>query len=99
MEGERRFLKERMVHYVDRDISDMLARLDRYSTAHALDLRETGETGTLARNVLRVFSRFYKCYARRGGWREGHWGFLIALFAGLYPLLSYLKARLEDERA
>ena len=87
LQGERRYLNERMVHYVDRDISDMLARLDRYSTAHALDLRDAGEIGTLARNVLRVFSRFYKCYARRGGWREGQWGFLIALCAGLYPLL------------
>ena len=97
LKGERRYLKEGMTHHVDRDISDMLGRLDRYSAARARDLRESGNVGTLRRNVLRVFSRFYKCYIRRGGWREGHWGFLIALCAGLYPLLSYLKARLEDE--
>ncbi len=97
LKGERRHLKERMIHYVDRDISDMLARLDRYSAAHACDLRQSGDTGTLHRNVIRVFSRFYKCYIRRRGWREGHWGFLIALCAGLYPLLSYLRARLEDQ--
>lgn len=95
LEGERHYLKERMAHYVDRDISDMIARLDRYTRARALDLRESGDIGTLPRNVVRVFSRFYKCYVRRGGWREGHWGFLIALMAGLYPLLSYLRARLE----
>ena len=53
----------------------MLARLDRYSKAHARDLRESGDTGTLSRNVIRVFSRFYKCYIRRSGWKEGHWGF------------------------
>ncbi len=95
LEGERRYLRERMVHYVDRDISDMMARLDRYTRARALDLKESGDIGTLPRNVVRVFSRFYKCYVRRGGWREGHWGFLIALMAGLYPLLSHLRARLE----
>ena len=44
------------------------------------------------------FSRFLKCYVARKGYREGHYGLLIALFAGLYPLLSYLKARLEDGR-
>ena len=42
------------------------------------------------------FSRFVKCYVMRRGYREGGYGFLIALFAGLYPLLSYLKARYED---
>jgi len=46
--------------------------------------------------VRRIFSRFYKCYVGRKGYREGHYGFLIALFAGLYPILSYLKAHLED---
>ena len=95
IEGEKRYLRERMIHYVDRDISDMLARLDRYTRAGALDLKDSGDIGTLPRNVIRVFSRFYKCYVRRGGWKEGHWGFLIALMAGLYPLLSHLRARLE----
>ena len=36
-----------------------------------------------------------KCYIARRGYREGPWGFLIALCAALYPILSYLKARLE----
>ena len=56
-------------HDVDEGVSDMLARLDRYTRLHA--------------------------YVRRGGWREGQWGFLIALMAALYPLLSMLRANLE----
>lgn len=90
-------LRNRLVHYVDRDISDMLHRLDRYTTANAADLRESGDIGSFARNVRRIFSRFYKCYVGRKGYREGHYGFLIALCAGLYPIISYLKAELEDE--
>jgi len=84
-------------HLVDRNISDMLRRLDRYSTAHALDLRESGEIGSYGHNLRRIFSRFWKCYIARKGYREREYGFLIALFAGLYPILSYLKARLETE--
>ena len=95
--GERRRLRHRMVHFVDRDISDMIARLDRYSTARARDLRDAGDVGGLAGNVRRLFSRFWKCYVGRRGYREGGYGFLIALFAGLYPVLSHLKARLENE--
>ncbi len=98
--GDR--LRSTLQHYVDRNISEMFARLDRYSTLRAQDLRESWQaTGvvdeTLGRNVRRIFGRFYKCYWRRKGFREGKWGFLIALMAGLYPILSFLKATLEDE--
>jgi hypothetical protein len=75
----------------------MLARLDRYTSARAKDLRESGNIGSYGRNVRRIFSRFWKCYVARRGYREGPYGFLIALCAGLYPILSYLKARLEKE--
>jgi glycosyltransferase involved in cell wall biosynthesis len=90
-------LANRLDHHVDRNISDMIRRLDSYSTARARDLRESGEIGTLAHNVRRIFSRFFKCYVSRKGYREGPYGVLIALCAGLYPLLSYLKARLETD--
>ncbi len=88
-------LSSPMLHYVDRDVSDMLRRLDRYSTARAQDLREGGDIGGYGRNLRRIASRFWKCYVGRKGYREGPWGFLIALCAALYPILSYLKARLD----
>jgi glycosyltransferase involved in cell wall biosynthesis len=90
-------LIHRIEHHVDRNISDMIKRLDRYSSARARDLRDSGDIGSFGHNVRRIFSRFYKCYVARRGYREGGYGFLIALFAGLYPILSHLKARLEDE--
>jgi len=90
-------LQSRLVHHVDRNISDMLRRLDRYTSARAQDLRDSGDIGSFAPNLRRIFSRFWKCYVARHGYREGAWGFLIALCAALYPILSYLKARLESE--
>ena len=90
-------LKARLTHRVDRDISDMLARLNRYSTDRARDLRDSGDIGSYGRNLRRIATRFWKCYVTRHGYREGPYGFLIALCAGLYPILSYLKARLEKE--
>lgn len=85
-------------HEVDRDISDMLRRLDRYSSARAADLLAAGNIGSLPGNLRRCASRMLKCYFGRQGWREGGWGLLIALCAGLFPLLAHLKARLEPER-
>jgi glycosyltransferase involved in cell wall biosynthesis len=92
-EGAR--LSAPIVHLVDRDISAMLHRLDRYSSLRAQDLRDSGDIGRYGRNLRRIVSRFCKCYLARSGYREGPYGFLIAVCAALYPILSYLKARLE----
>ncbi|MEE2997854.1 MAG: glycosyltransferase family 2 protein [Pseudomonadota bacterium] len=89
-------LNNRVDHYVDRNISDMMRRLDSYTTARARDIREHNDGGSYARNLRRFFTRFWKCYVSRRGYREGKYGFLIALCAALYPLLSYLKATLEE---
>lgn len=86
-------LQCRLVHYVDRNISDMIRRLDSYSTARALDLLDSGEVGSLANNVRRFFSRFIKCYFFRKGYREGGLGLLVALCAGLFPLIAHIKAQ------
>lgn len=91
-------LENRLVHHVDRNISDLLKRLDSYSTARAQDLRESGELArqSLPANLRRMVGRFLKCYVARRGYREGGYGLMIAICAGLYPLISYLKASLED---
>jgi glycosyltransferase involved in cell wall biosynthesis len=92
-------LKNPIRHYVDRDISDMIGRLNRYTSLRARDLRESGDPGSFAHNIRRIFSRFWKCYVARRGYREGGYGFVIALCAALYPILSYLKATLDKDRA
>ena len=58
---------------------------------------ESGDIGTYRSNLRRMVTRFWKCYVGRKGYREGPYGFLIALCAALYPILSYLKARYEEE--
>jgi glycosyltransferase involved in cell wall biosynthesis len=91
-------LANRLDHYVDKNISDMIRRLDSYSTARARDLRDKGETwGSFATNCRRMVTRFFKCYVRRKGYREGGYGMIIAVCAALYPMLSHLKAKYEKE--
>lgn len=92
-------LQARLLHFVDKNLSDMLRRLDRYSTLNAADIRDNekrGESyGGLPRQIRRFFSRFFKCYVVRKGYREGGYGLVLACCAGLYPVLSYLKAKDE----
>jgi glycosyltransferase involved in cell wall biosynthesis len=88
-------LKTPIIHYVDRGISDMLLRLDRCTTLRARDLAESGDISSFPNMVRKIFSRFWKCYVTRQGYRENGYGFVIALCAALYPVLSHLKAALE----
>jgi glycosyltransferase involved in cell wall biosynthesis len=90
-------LKHPVIHHVDRNISDMLIRLDRHTSFRAKDLVDAGETGAALGSMFRKFlSRFWKVYVVRGAWREKHVGFMIALCGALYPLIAHIKA-VEDE--
>ncbi len=89
-------LENAVIHHIDRNISDMLRRLDRYTTARGRDLRDSGEVGSFPNMVRKIFSRFWKCYVGRKGYRENGYGIVIALCAALYPVLSHLKATLEE---
>mgnify|MGYP001345429324 CR=1 FL=1 len=95
LKGTRGHLYNKMIHYVDRDISDMMDRLNRYTFYKSLDLIESGNIGSLPNNIRRFFSRFIKCFFIRKGYKEGIYGFMIALMAGLFPLISHIRARIE----
>jgi glycosyltransferase involved in cell wall biosynthesis len=85
-------LKNPLVHWVDADVSDMIQRLNRYTSARALDLRESGKIGSLANALRSGLSRFLRVYFRRKGYREGRLGLVIAICTALYPILSHIKA-------
>lgn len=98
LRGTRTRFSSGLIHYVDTDFADTLQRLNRYTSAHALDLVESGNIGTLGGNLRRMVTRFVKAYVQRKGYKEGAAGLLLGIFAALYPLLSYLKAREILER-
>ena len=78
-------------HYYCKNISDMLIKLDKYSSSRALDLLEQENKETSMKNFRRLFSRFWKCFILRKGYKEKNIGLIIAIMASLYPLLSYAK--------
>jgi len=90
---KRGILKNGFIHYVDRDLSDMFDRLNRYSTWMAEDAIATGQSPRLIQAVRRLFSRFFRVYVSRKGYREGHYGLALGFFASVLPLLIYLKVR------
>lgn len=93
LKGPKRLLRGRMTHLVDRDLFDMIDRLNRNTTSAARQAVADGEQPRLAGALRRIFSRFYKSYVSRRGYREGVYGLALGLFSALYPLLTCLKAR------
>jgi glycosyltransferase involved in cell wall biosynthesis len=91
MTGRRGTLGATLDHYVDRDIGDMFQRLNRYTDLAALDAIDAGQMPAMGQAVRRVFSRFWKSYVARKGYREGAYGLALGTFSALYPLLIYLK--------
>ncbi len=98
LDGARQTLTQPLTHYVDRDLADMIDRLNRYTSANARQMQRSGEYGTLGGHVRRMATRFFKAYVQRRGYREGGIGLALGLFAALYPILSYLKATVERDR-
>ena len=97
LEGERRILKEPLLHFVYRDVHDMLQRLDRYTDLAALDAVEGGAVPGLCTSLRRMASRAWKSYVARRGYKEGTYGVALALYSALYPILIHLKAAIPSE--
>jgi glycosyltransferase involved in cell wall biosynthesis len=91
LSGTRGELEGAITHYVDRDIADMVERLNRYTTAAALDAVEFGPGMRRRDAVRRIFSRFWKSYVARKGYKEGAYGLALGLFSALYPILTWIK--------
>lgn len=99
LQGERQMLKEPLLHFVYRDVGDMMQRLNRYTDLAALDAVESGTVPTLRASLRRMASRAWKSYVARRGYREGAYGVALALYSALYPILIHLKAAIPSEPA
>lgn len=93
--GEK--LEKKLTHFYCKSIYDLFEKLNSYSTARAKDLQDNVNDESFIRNFRRIFSRFWKCYILRKGYKEKEIGLAIAISAGLYPILSYLKYKTETE--
>ncbi len=85
-------LKGAIRRSLGRDIGGLVERLNRFTALHAEDLADSGRVGGLPGGLVLGFGAFFHAYVGRGGWREGRLGFMAAIFTGLYPMLSRLRA-------
>ena len=88
-----KYLQNPIIHLVDDNIADLLNRFNRYTNWRASDMIRNNKTKiSLTKGMLTFLYRFVKSFIGKKGYKEGRLGFLIAVLAGLYPMVSYLKA-------
>ena len=84
-------------HFYCKNISDLFVKLDSYSSARAIDMRDNSSKMKLILEIyLEYFQDFGKVSILRKGYKEKKYGFLIALVASLYPLVSYIKFKFNN---
>ena len=94
LKTEIKFMKNPIIHLVDDNIADMLARFNRYTNWKANDMIAKKKIrGGFLYLIFAAKLRFLKSFIVKKGYKEGLLGVLIALLACLYPIVSYLKAK------
>ena len=89
--------KNRLTHFYCKDIEDMFHKLNSYSEARAKDILNLNIDENLTINIRRLFSRFWKCFFLRKGYKEKKYGFVFAIIASIYPLISFLKYKNQQK--
>ena len=84
-------LTKDIIHYGYPDLAHFLASLNRQTSLEAQKWVDTGRKMSMLMGFWRTIDRFCRSYIGKGGWRGGFMGFVIAYFASLYEIMSYIK--------
>ena len=103
--GNNITLNNPLFHYMDDNICDFITRFNRYTNWRANDLilKEKIKVDknnnscckkifVLIKEIYGFKFRFIKSFFIKKGYKEGVIGLVIAIFAGIYPLISRAKA-------
>jgi len=90
-EGDIGQLKNHLLHYSYLDFSQVLAKVDAYSSAAAQQAFNRGETGSIGKAVLHGVWSFFRTYVLRAGFLDGVHGLALAISNAQTSYYKYLK--------
>lgn len=94
-EGRLGRLSEPLIHHPVGRLEDALSRMDRYSTAGAEMILESGRKVSFSTGILRGSWAFFRTYFLRLGFLDGREGFLLAVANAEGTYYRYMKAWLK----
>ncbi len=91
LEGKTGHLTKDIVHKGYPNLEHFLGSLNRQTTLEAQKWAEDGRVMSFWRAWRKAVSRFVKGYFLKKGYKDGFLGLIVAYFAFLYQLMSYMK--------
>lgn len=89
--GKLGTLKNPLIHYSERKISDHFPKLNNYSSLAAAQRVQTCKKVHGYDLFFRPLINFFQVYFRKQGFRDGIPGFIQAIFKSLYTFVKYAK--------
>lgn len=89
--GTQGELREDLVHYSFKSLSDQVARNNTYSSLGAKTLRARGKRFTFFRLSVKTFSKFLETYVLKLGFLDGYPGLIISVSAAYSVFLKWAK--------
>ena len=90
-EGDIGQLKNHLLHYSYLDFSQVLAKVDAYSSAAAQQAFNRGEKGSIGKAVMHGVWSFFRTYFLRAGFLDGVHGLALAISNSQTSYYKYLK--------
>lgn len=84
-------LKTALLHYSFRDFSQVLHKIDMYSTLSARQRHARGQRGSVGKAVLHGLAAFIRTYIFKRGFLDGSHGLALAISNGEGSYYRYLK--------
>ena len=101
VDGPVRRLSHPLYHFSYRNIDDHIARINRFTSISAQELRNGGTHWRLTDALFRPAGRFCRSYILKRGFMDGFAGFYVAATAAVYVFLKYAKVweiELEEKK-
>lgn len=93
VDGEIGEMKKPIIHYTDRNLQQVIEKINLYSSVGAEELFQKGQNASVAKAVLRGGWAFFYNYFFRFGFLDRSEGFIIAVCDAVNNFYKYVKLR------
>ena len=98
VEGATADLQAPLMHEAIRDLDQMLAKMNAYSTASSTAMQQRGKNGSVIGALAHGLWAFIRTYVLRAGFLDGREGFMLAVANAEGAYYRYLKLMLLGEQ-
>jgi glycosyltransferase involved in cell wall biosynthesis len=91
IEGEIGYLKKALIHFPYKNLEDIIAKMNRYTSIHAEELYKKGKRANVFDITLRPLTKFVKRFFLKRGFMEGIPGWILVVSSTYYTFVKYAK--------